>query len=95
MSCLTESLSLPGDGGNDRRAAEAGLLVRVSRTHKREGQRGAENFLCVHRHEQAAGYGAELRPALLETDSCAQAKSLKTPDRQNGLWWCSCRTEAC
>lgn len=53
---------LPGDGGNVRRAAEAGLLVRVSGTHQRQGQRGAENLLLVHRHEQAARDGSELRP---------------------------------
>lgn len=54
--------SLPGHGGNVRRAAEAGLLLRVPGIHQREGQGRAEDLLRVHRHEQTAGHGAELRP---------------------------------
>lgn len=51
----------PGNRGNVRRAAEAGLLVRVSGINQREGERRAENLLCVYRHVQAAKYGVELR----------------------------------
>lgn len=53
----------PGDRGNIWRAAQAGLLVWLSRINQRQGERGAENLLCVYRHEQAARYGAELRPS--------------------------------
>lgn len=53
---------LSGNRGNVCRVAGPGLLVRVSRTNQCEGERGAQNFLCVHRYEQAARYGSELRP---------------------------------
>lgn len=58
------SSSLPaGDGGDGGGAEEAGLLLRVPRLHRRQGQRGAENLLPLHRHEQAPGPGAELSRA--------------------------------
>lgn len=60
--CSCAFCLFPGHRRNIRCAAQAGLLLRVSRIHWCKGQRGAENLLCVHRHEQAAGYGAELRP---------------------------------
>lgn len=62
FSCSCSICVLTGHRGNVWCAAEAGLLVRLSRIHRCEGQRGAENLLCVYRHEQAAGHGAELRP---------------------------------
>lgn len=63
-----------GNRGNVCSAEQAGLLLRVSRTHQREGERRAKDLLCVHWHEQAASLEPELRPgqnwSQEFTDSC-------------------------
>lgn len=71
-----------GNGGDSDGAADTRLLVRVSRPHQCQGERGAEDLLCVHRHEQAARHGAELRPG------CHSQRNWKhTRAHETRLWY--------
>lgn len=39
------------------------LFLRMPGTDQRQRQRGAEDLLCLHRHGQVSGAGAELKAA--------------------------------
>lgn len=65
----------------------------MSGLHWCEGERGAENLLCVHWHEQAAGDGAELRPGdhrqqtlRSEFTGSSVPQSAEKEDRADVVW---------